>query len=190
MPKIKLSIPDVVCTGKMVSFVAPCDCSAITCLQINDVDYSIVDAAGEDVIKVGGVWVAGAMVTVVLNTTSAKAYIQNPNHFAKRSVLTTAVIDANAWNGGSAPYSQTIAIPAVKAASVVKISLPPSATVEHVKAFQGLNLQDGGQIDGSIILRAFGTKNTINIPVNVTIQDCATASAVNVSLDDGTLTLL
>lgn len=190
MSKLKLNVPDVICTGKMVSFVAPCDCSTITCLHINGVDYTIVDAAGEDVTKVGGVWAAGAVVTVVLNTSTRRAYIQNPNHFAKRSILTTAVIDANAWNGGSAPYIQTIAIQEIKAASIVRISLPPSATAEHVKAFQSLNLQDGGQIDGSITLRAFGTKNTINVPVNVVIQDCATASSINVSLDDGTLTIL
>lgn len=87
----------------------------------------------------------------------------------KRSVQTTATI-GTAWTGSSAPYKQTIAIADVKENSVVEISLPPTATANHVNAFQKLNLQDGGQSNGSITLRAFGDKNTVSIPVNVIIR--------------------
>ena len=97
-----------------------------------------------------------------------------------------------AWAGSAAPYTQTINLGCVRPNSIVEIALPATATVEEVKAFQRLNLQDGGQADGSITLRAFGAKNTIEIPVNVVILNHggAPGSESYVMFADGTLTLL
>lgn len=87
----------------------------------------------------------------------------------RRSTLTSATISTT-WSGSAAPYSQTISIEGVEESSVVEISLPSTATAAQVKAFQKLCLQDGGQAFGSITLKAFGTKNTVSIPVNVIIR--------------------
>lgn len=86
-----------------------------------------------------------------------------------RSRLVTVPIGTS-WAGSSAPYTQKIEVAGVEANSVVEISLPSTATAAHVAAFQGLALQDGGQAAGSITLRAFGTKNTAAIPVNVIVR--------------------
>ena len=88
---------------------------------------------------------------------------------AMKSKKTTATI-GTAWNGSSAPYTQTIEISGVSADSIVEISLPSNASASEVSQFQDLNLQDGGQAAGSITLRAFGTKNTIPIPINVIVR--------------------
>lgn len=97
-----------------------------------------------------------------------------------------------AWTGTAVPYTQTINLGCVRKDSIVEIALPSTATVEEVKAFQRLNLQDGGQADGSFTLRAFGTKNTVEIPVNVVILNHggAPGSDSYVMFADGTLTLL
>lgn len=87
----------------------------------------------------------------------------------RRSIQTTATIGTS-WTGSAAPYTQTIAIADVEENSVVEISLPSTATAAQVKAFQKLVLQDGGQTSGSITIRAFGTKNTVSIPVNVIVR--------------------
>lgn len=86
-----------------------------------------------------------------------------------KSIRTKATIGTT-WNGSATPYTQTISIAGVKADSIVEISLSANATADQAKAFQNLCLQDGGQADGSITLRCFGTKNTISIPVNVVIR--------------------
>ena len=107
-------------------------------------------------------------------------------------VITTAVIGTT-WTGTTAPYTQTIPLSCVSVNSILAISLPPTATVEEVKAFQDLSLQDGGQAAGSFTLRAFGRKNAIEIPVNVTIFNHGGAfsgGSVNVNFDGSTLTLL
>jgi hypothetical protein len=103
-----------------------------------------------------------------------------------------AVVIGTAWTGNTVPYTQTIPLECVRANSIVEIALPATATVEEVKAFQRLNLQDGGQTDGSITLRAFGTKNTIEIPVNIVILNHggAPGNESYVMFADGTLTLL
>ena len=48
MSKVKLTLPlgEVPVTGKQISFVAPCDCSNVECIQIDGVDYCVVDALG------------------------------------------------------------------------------------------------------------------------------------------------
>lgn len=96
------------------------------------------------------------------------------------------------WSGSAAPYTQTISLECVRANSILEIALPSTATAEEVKAFQLLNLQDGGQTAGSFTLRAFGTKNAIEIPVNVVILNHGggPGGGAYVMFDDGTLTLL
>lgn len=93
---------------------------------------------------------------------------QAPDPDAKYIVRTVNI--GTTWTGTAAPYTQTIALACVKANSIVEISLPSTATIEQVEAFLELNLQDGGQAAGSITLRAFGSKNSIEIPVNVIVR--------------------
>ena len=99
-------------------------------------------------------------------TLDAEASAPDPD---AKYVVTTVNIGTT-WTGSAAPYTQKFSLPCVKADSIVEIALPSTATLEHVKAFQSLNVQDGGQTDGSFTLRAFGDKNTIVIPVNVIVR--------------------
>lgn len=113
-----------------------------------------------------------------------------PTPDAKHAI--TAVTIGTTWTGTAAPYTQTFSLDCVRANSIVDISLPSTATVEQVEAFQELNLQDGGQADGSFTLRAFGAVNTIEIPINVVILNHggAPGNESYVMFADGTLTLL
>ena len=79
MSKIKVTLPGttIACDGKSVSFVAPCSCTEATCLVIDDVEYSLVNALGEVVTGKSGYWDKNAIVTVLLSVTEKKAYVQN-----------------------------------------------------------------------------------------------------------------
>ena len=81
MAKIKLTLPglEIPVTGKQVSFEAPCNCDTTECLQIDGVDYTVVDALGNTVTGIGGVWATGAKITVVLDVENQKAYLLNGN---------------------------------------------------------------------------------------------------------------
>ena len=92
MAKIKLTLPlgEIPVDGKQVSFVAPCDCSAVDGIQIDGVDYDVVDSAG-NVIPFGrGVWSNGAVLSVILDVTNRKAYLQNQNAYTRYETMTTA----------------------------------------------------------------------------------------------------
>lgn len=80
MSKIKLTLPnnETPVTGKQVTFTAPCDCTSVECIQINDVDYAVVDAMGNTLAGGSSVWAGGSLLTVVLDVENTKAYLQNP----------------------------------------------------------------------------------------------------------------
>lgn len=78
MAKIKIVLPEgqTVATGMQVSFIAQCSCSDTTCLQINGVDYTLVDALGNNI---GGksAWATGALISALLDVSNKKAYVLN-----------------------------------------------------------------------------------------------------------------
>ena len=92
-----------------------------------------------------------------------------PVRQAGGSFLILHYIYPDAWSSDDVPR-QTFSFPQVTATSVIEISLPEDATKTHVKEFQALNLQDGGQEDGSFFLRAFGSLNTAVVPINIIIR--------------------
>lgn len=76
------------------------------------------------------------------------------------------------WEGSSAPYTQNITVlgSGVTDTSVIDIVLASTATAEEVAAFGKLNLQGGEQDARTITIRAFGTKNTVSIPIKVIVR--------------------
>lgn len=77
---------------------------------------------------------------------------------------------STSWTGSAAPYTQSIAVAGVTPDSIVEISLRSTATAAQAKAYNALLLQDGGQSNGVITLRCFGTKNTTAIPINIVVR--------------------
>lgn len=66
-----------ICHGKVVTFRAPCDCTNITSLIVKDVTYELVDASTRCISKTGEMFSKGSMVSVIFDTDSHKAWIQN-----------------------------------------------------------------------------------------------------------------
>ena len=89
----------------------------------------------------------------------------------RKTVKDTSISIGTSWSGSSAPYTQNIPCDSLSSASnVIEISLPPSATAQQVEQFNALVLQDGGQTASTSTLRAFGTKNTVEIPITVIVR--------------------
>jgi hypothetical protein len=78
MSKIKITLPnnEVPITGKLISFVAPCDSVDAECIQIDGVDYAIVDIMGNPITGTNGIWCRNAIIAVILDTGNKKAYMQ------------------------------------------------------------------------------------------------------------------
>ena len=77
MSKIKVELDTPVVNGKQVSFFSPIGSKEADGIVIHDVDYALVDSHGKALAKLDYSWTAGALVSVILDTTTNKAYVQN-----------------------------------------------------------------------------------------------------------------
>lgn len=99
MSMIRVTLPagEIPVDGKQVSFVAPCNSLTAEGIQIDGEAYIIVDAIGKTVTGKGGVWYTGAIVSVILDVTNKKAYLQSSNVGALMQII-TAKIPASGWS--------------------------------------------------------------------------------------------
>lgn len=74
---LTLTLPsgEKIYTGRQVTFQAPCESEGLTGLIVDEVTYDLVSAMGTAL--VGNSFDAGAMVSVIFNVETQKAYVQN-----------------------------------------------------------------------------------------------------------------
>lgn len=88
-----------------------------------------------------------------------------------KSIRTTATITAAGWNGAAKPYVQVLYIDGVEPDSIVEVAFSKNSLSENAVAQYGALLLHGGQQDAGLIqLRCYGTKNTVDIPIDVIIR--------------------
>lgn len=118
----------------------------------------------------------GATITVdsEMSDTSTNP-VQNKVAKAYMDKFKAIILDrtiSTTWTGSAVPYTQNITVlgNSVTDTSVIDIMLASTATEEQVAAFGKLNLQGGEQNARAITIRAFGTKNTVSIPIKVIVR--------------------
>lgn len=87
---------------------------------------------------------------------------------ADKATSTNMTISTN-WTGASAPYTQTFSLSGVTSASMIKITVPATNSDEQNLAFAALQLFPSTQTTNQFVLKAYGIKNTINIPIIVVV---------------------
>ena len=87
-----------------------------------------------------------------------------------KSTIVSAVLFANNWSGDSAPYTYTLSVTDVTTTSNQELLPALNITSEQLTALQAANIQDGGQTANTIILKAFGDKPTIDLPIRVILR--------------------
>jgi hypothetical protein len=88
---------------------------------------------------------------------------------APKSTVTPTTLPASGWTGDAAPYTQTVAVSGITEDSVNDWLPTVDATQEQIEAWDAANIKDGGQSAGSAVLKAWGDKPTVDIPVQVVI---------------------
>lgn len=86
---------------------------------------------------------------------------------ADKLITTEATLPASGWTGTSAPYSYTLSVTGVTADSNQELLPALDITAEQLAALQAANIQDGGQSEDTVTLKAFGTMPTIDLPIRV-----------------------
>lgn len=74
------------------------------------------------------------------------------------------------WTGTAAPYTYTISNSAITATSTQELMPATDITADQLTALQNANIIDGGQAAGSMTLKAFGEKPSVDIPVRIIIK--------------------
>ena len=87
-----------------------------------------------------------------------------------KSVSNNYTLLASGWSGSSAPYSFTLSAAGVTASNNVELVAPSTVTVAQVEAYQSAAIVTGTQANGSITLKAYGEKPTINLPITVIVR--------------------
>ena len=78
-----------------------------------------------------------------------------------------ATLLAASWTGSEAPFVYTLAIAGVTATSYQELLPAVNITAEQLTALQAANITDAGQAAGTMTLKAYGKKPTVDIPIRV-----------------------
>ena len=98
--------------GEEITIQAPCDCTAVTGVQIAGVAFPFYDACGNSVADISGKFAAGSLVRVLIDTANTRATIIN--RAIQSKVFTASATTAwtkDATNGG---YYQDITVTGIK----------------------------------------------------------------------------
>lgn len=86
------------------------------------------------------------------------------------STTTEATLAAASWSGDSAPYTYTLTVNGVTDTSTQEIIFVTSINLEQLTAGQNANIQDDGQSANTIVLKAWGEKPTVDLPIRVIMR--------------------
>ena len=82
-----------------------------------------------------------------------------------RSQELTYTIPASAWTGTAPPYSCPISSPIFTDLNNVEILPSPTISADQAKAMAKAMIMTGTQTNGTITLKAYGTKPTVGLPI-------------------------
>lgn len=77
MSKVNVELGMPVVNGKQISFFCPCGSAEAECIVLEGIEYKLVDVYGKELAKKNYSWKQGALVSVIVDTNSRKAYVQN-----------------------------------------------------------------------------------------------------------------
>lgn len=97
---------------------------------------------------------------------ASKEYVDS---VATGTTLSVTLASAS-WTGTAAPYTYTISNAAITATSTQELSPATDITADQLTALQNANIIDGGQAGGSMTLKAFGEKPSVDIPVRIIVK--------------------
>lgn len=173
------NVPNVSTNNQTPTYTAASSLTALTSGEKLSVAFGKIAKAVSDLIShIGnksnphGVTASQISAVPTSRTVNGKALSANISLSASDvgastvSTTVTATLAASSWSGGN----YTLSVTGVTATSNQEILPATSITAEQLKALQGANIQDGGQSAGKIILKAFGTVPTINIPIRVIVR--------------------
>lgn len=140
-------------------------------------DNAVVHLTGNETISgtktfTGGVVMKGGVEVELVEITAdsigaaSKEYVDS---IVTGTTLSVTLASAS-WTGTAAPYTYTISNSAITATSTQELMPATDITADQLTALQNANIIDGGQAAGSMTLKAFGEKPSVDIPVRIIVK--------------------
>lgn len=89
---------------------------------------------------------------------------------ANKGTAIAVTLASASWTGTAAPYTYTISNSAITATTNQELTPATDITADQLAALQSANIIDGGQAAGSMTLKAFGEKPSVDIPVRIIVK--------------------
>jgi hypothetical protein len=105
-----------------------------------------------------------------LDATQGKELHQQIGNKSNKSVLQTKTLSAASWVGSVIPYTYTLSVTGVTPTSVQEILPTTDITEAQLAALLNAIIQDGGQSTNTVVLKAWGEKPIIDIPIRVILR--------------------
>ena len=92
------------------------------------------------------------------------------NFWFQNSNLVNITLTAANWAGSTSPYTYTVNNSNIYSnRTVVLLSLPYNMTADQRTAYKNAQIESGNVSAGKVILYAYGSKPSINIPIELSI---------------------
>lgn len=167
--------------GEEITIQTPCDCSAVTGVQIAGVIYPFYDAAGNPMVSGSGLFSENCLIKVIIDTVNTRSTIINPATSGKGATIYTATIGTN-WteNEDTGVNTQTVSIAGITAEHTAKVD-HSSASVDGTSDGYAKFVEEENQyltyitngfaetVEGGIKFTIFGDTPTVNIPIVVEV---------------------
>lgn len=102
--------------------------------------------------------------------TSLNQRLTSLNTKVDKSTLVDKTLLASGWTGSTAPFTYNLEVAGVTTTSNQELLSTTDITQAQLEALQSANIVDGGQLLNTIILKAYGDKPTIDIPIRVVLR--------------------
>jgi len=108
--------------------------------------------------------------TKVLSAKQGKALAELVSTKSSKSTIQTKTLSAVSWVGSEIPYTYTLSVTGVTPTSVQEILPTTDITADQLSVLISATIQDGGQSSNTIVLKAWGTKPTIDLPIRIILR--------------------
>lgn len=86
------------------------------------------------------------------------------------SNLINITLNAANWAGSASPYTYTVSNSAIYTnRTIIQLSLPYNMTTAQRNAYKKAQIESGVVSTGKVVMYAYGTKPSINIPIMLSI---------------------
>lgn len=123
---------------------------------------------------VAGVTIVNGLTETVagkaLDAVQGKALNELVSTKSGKSTMQSKTLAAASWTGAVPPYSYSLSVTGVTTTSVQEILPTTDITSDQLSALISATIQDGGQSPNTIVLKAWGTKPTIDLPIRIILR--------------------